>query len=441
MLETIREFGLEQLAAGGETEATMRRLAGWCLDLLEGVEPAFFTATQRQWVERLEAEHDNLRAVLAWALERGDAATARVWSRSLAWFWIPRGYLSEGRNWGERALALGDASPTPERASSAREDGRDRLAAGRLPAGARTGRGGAWLCPARSDTSSARATLLVLGWMAEDEGRFDEAEAHLTEALRHFQAHGIATWVGYALNCLGVVAYERGDIARAAVRFEEALDIFRATGNTYGIGFVLTNLAKAAREQGDYSARRRALRRESRPPLRARGQAEHRRLPARSGQRRGGDAAVRAGRSPLGGGGGPARGDRRAAAAPRTPAPEQAIAATRRGLGEEAFAAAWAAGRALTLAEAVAEALQAAPDAGQGASVDARRRGGAVRVDAAGDGGPAPAAARADEPRDRRARSTSASAPRRPTSRTSSPSRVSAPAPKPSALAVERGLV
>ena len=118
MLETIREFGLEQLAAAGETEATMQRLAGWCRSLLEGVEEAFFTAMQGQWVERLEAEHDNLRAVLAWAIERGDAATAQSLVEKLAWFWVPRGYLSEGRTWGERALALGDASPTPERAST-----------------------------------------------------------------------------------------------------------------------------------------------------------------------------------------------------------------------------------------------------------------------------------------------------------------------------------
>ena len=319
MLETIREFGLEQLAAAGETEATMQRLAGWCRSQLEGIEEAFFTAMQGRWVERLEAEHDNLRAVLAWAIERGDAATAQSLVEKLAWFWIPRGYLSEGRSWGERALALGDASPTPERARTLARTGTVAWLQGDNQRARELAAEGLRLSRQTGQVIGEGNSLLVLGWTAEDEGRFDEAEAHFTEALRHFQAHGIATWVGFALNDLGHVDYERGDVERAAVRFEEARDIFRTTGNTYGIGFVLSNLAKAARRQGDYPRAATLLRRESRPPLRARRQAEHRQQPAGSRPRRRGDAAVHAGRPPLGGGGGPERGDRRPAATPRRP--------------------------------------------------------------------------------------------------------------------------
>ncbi len=71
MLDTIREFGLERLEAVGETDATMRNLADWCQTLLLGIEDAFFTAAQGQWVDRLEPEHDNLRAVLGWAVGSG----------------------------------------------------------------------------------------------------------------------------------------------------------------------------------------------------------------------------------------------------------------------------------------------------------------------------------------------------------------------------------
>src|SRR5262249_26517679 len=118
MLETIRGFGLEQLAATGETDQTMQRLAGWGLNLMEGAEQGFYSTIHWQWVERFESEHDNLRTVLAWAIERGDTTTAHSLIEKLSWFWIPRGYLSEGRAWGERALALGDQSPTPQRAFS-----------------------------------------------------------------------------------------------------------------------------------------------------------------------------------------------------------------------------------------------------------------------------------------------------------------------------------
>jgi non-specific serine/threonine protein kinase len=209
----------------------------------------------------------------------------------------------------------------------------------------------------------------VLGWAAEDEGRFDEAEAHFTEAVRLFRAHGMPTWAGFSLNFLGHVEFERGDIERATLRFEEARDIFRTTGNTYGIGFVLANLAKTARRQGDY-------------PRAAKLYAESLVLRYEQGDKQSIASSLRG----LGSTAAATRQFRRAARlwgaaealreAIGAPPPRhaerarEALAATRRGLGEDEFAAAWAAGRALTLSEAVAEALHNSPDtAGQRTSV------------------------------------------------------------------------
>ncbi len=207
-------------------------------------------------------------------------------------------------------------------------------------------------------------TLLVLGWTAEDEGRFDEAEAHFTEALRHFQAHGLATWVGLALNDLGHLDYARGDVARAAVRFTEARDIFRTTGNTFGLGIVLSNLGKAARRQGDYP-RAATLFTESVVYRYEQGDKQSIASSLR------GLALVAAAmqqhtRAARLWGAADALSEAIGAPPPRHAARAQdALEATRRGLGEEGFAASWAAGRALSLAEAVAEALQATPDAGR----------------------------------------------------------------------------
>ncbi len=362
MLDTIREFGQERLAAAGETEATMQRLAGWCQDLLEGSDSAFFTSAQRHWVERLETEHDNLRAVVAWSLDRGDAATAQSLVEQMGWFWIPRGYWSEGRILSERALALGDAVPTPERVLALSRTGAIAWQQGDYRRARELAEEGLTQSRQIGHAFGESSTILLLGWVAEDEGRFDEAEAHLTEALRLLQSQGRTTWVGFALNSLGVVAYERGDTARAAGRFEEALESFRANENTYGIGFVLTNLAKTARKQNDY-LRAAPLYAESLVLLHEHGDrwsiggclrglasiAAATRQYARAARLWGAAEALREaiGAPPL-------RSNARA---------QEAIAATRRGLGEEAFAAAWAAGRALTLAEAVAEALQAAPRA------------------------------------------------------------------------------
>jgi predicted ATPase/DNA-binding CsgD family transcriptional regulator len=362
MLETVREFELEQLAAAGETEETMRRLVGWCRSLLEGISPAAYTSAQRHWVERLEAEHGNLRAILVWALERGEAALAQSLIDKLGLFWLPRGYLSEGRTWGERALALGDASPTPERASTLARTGAIAWMQGDYRRARELAEEGLGQSRQIGHITGEGSSLLVLGWVAEDEGHFDEAEVYLTDALQLFQVRDITTWVGFTLNSLGHLDYERGNVERAAVRFGEAHDIFRASGNTYGIGFVLANLAKAARRQGDY-ARAGALYAESLTLRYEQGDKQSiasglRGLASVAAATRQYTRAVRLW--------GAAEALREAIGAPppqnhaRT---QQSSAVARAALGEETFATAWASGRALTLAEAVAEALQAAPGA------------------------------------------------------------------------------
>ena len=96
MLETIREYGLEQLAASGEDDATRRRLATWSLALAEPGYTGFFGPEHRQQLARLDADHDNLRAVLGWALDRGEAEIAQRLVFALSRFWYVRGHLSEG---------------------------------------------------------------------------------------------------------------------------------------------------------------------------------------------------------------------------------------------------------------------------------------------------------------------------------------------------------
>ncbi|MGH2604646.1 MAG: ATP-binding protein, partial [Dehalococcoidia bacterium] len=112
MLETIREFGLEQLAARGETAEFSRRHAAWYLALAERVEPDLYGGRrQRSGCELLESELDNLRAALSWLIDSGAAEDALRLATALLRFWYTRGYLSEGRDWLERVLALADATP------------------------------------------------------------------------------------------------------------------------------------------------------------------------------------------------------------------------------------------------------------------------------------------------------------------------------------------
>src|SRR5262245_42816172 len=106
MLETIREFGLEQLAANGESGATDGRHAAWCLALAERAAPELYgRRDQIRSLALLERERANLRAAFAWLIETGETESGLRLAMALVRFFYIRGYLSEGRDWLETALA------------------------------------------------------------------------------------------------------------------------------------------------------------------------------------------------------------------------------------------------------------------------------------------------------------------------------------------------
>lgn len=121
MLETIREFALERLVASGEEEAIRARHAHAYLELAERAEAELTGPAQRAWLDRLEGEHGNLRAALAWAVDAGEAEVAlRI--GAAAWrFWQMRGYLNEARERLDTILALPDLDKHPLRLAKAHE--------------------------------------------------------------------------------------------------------------------------------------------------------------------------------------------------------------------------------------------------------------------------------------------------------------------------------
>src|SRR5581483_5575161 len=104
MLETVREFALERLAAAGEADLARRAHAEVCLDFAERAQDALWAAASERLLDQFEAEHDNLRAALGWAIAR-DPETALRLASGLGLFWSKRTHWSEGRAWLERALA------------------------------------------------------------------------------------------------------------------------------------------------------------------------------------------------------------------------------------------------------------------------------------------------------------------------------------------------
>src|SRR5215218_3490219 len=199
MLETIREFGTEQLEALGDLEAVRRRHAGWFLDLAVEAEPHLTADDQGEWLDRCDTEHANIRAALRWAVEAGQADRAQAAAGALWRFWQQRGHLAEGRRWLEEILAMPSGQgPTAARAK------------------ALAGAGGiAWW----SDQAASRAFY--------DEALAIERQlgdpARLAEAL---------------YNQAFVVAAEH-DQEAAARLLEESLELFRRVGDEDGVARVL----------------------------------------------------------------------------------------------------------------------------------------------------------------------------------------------------------
>jgi predicted ATPase len=107
MLEPVRQYALEKLEDGNEGEEVRRRHARFFLALAEEAEPQVRGSVDVEWFERLETEHDNIRAALSWALERGEAELALRLAAALRMFWEAHGHSGEGTRWLEAALAKG----------------------------------------------------------------------------------------------------------------------------------------------------------------------------------------------------------------------------------------------------------------------------------------------------------------------------------------------
>lgn len=251
MLETIREYGRERLAAAGEAEAVRDRHLAWCVDLAERAALEIDGTDQQRWFRRLDVEYDNLRVSLGWAIERQNGEPAQRLAAALCQFWIVRGHFEEGRRWLEQALPLAAGGPPVVRASAllglarlAHQQG-DYAAASALHEALALFRDA-------GDNGGAANTLAALGMLLADQGDLARAAALEEEALAIFRMLGDQAGVVRLLNRRGLDAYDQGDYERATTLLEEALSLGRSLGSWHSVGKALNNLALVAQECCDY---------------------------------------------------------------------------------------------------------------------------------------------------------------------------------------------
>jgi len=252
MLETVREFGQEQLDARGEVGAARTAHATRFLTLAEHAEPQLIGPDQVAWLDRLETEIPNLRTALTWLHGQGDAEAGLRFGTALTWFWIRRSHIVEGWRWMEALLDLPGTEETPAR-------GRALVAAGSLADRAtdprqavRIHQEAVTLLRSLGDQRGVARALCGLASSEIDQGNLDQAEALLEEGLALSRESG-DTWVtALATNFLGVVAYAREDYVAAMAAWEEPLRLFRAVGDGAHVAATLGNLAWVALITGGY---------------------------------------------------------------------------------------------------------------------------------------------------------------------------------------------
>jgi predicted ATPase/Tfp pilus assembly protein PilF len=246
LLETVRQYALERLARSGQATRVRGAHARHYLALAEQAVPGMQGPAQARWHARLEAEHDNLRAALAWYVEQRDGAHAMRLTGALRWFWYRRRYWEEGYVWPARALDLpGAEAPTVMRATVLQ--GAGLFAMWRDPAAAQA----MWeesiaISLANGVPDRAAATGTYLAWLLIRRGDLRAARARAEDALALAREADDPSALSNALALLAAVAARQGHHAAARARHEEALALRRTSGDVTGRSLLFLDMAKAA---------------------------------------------------------------------------------------------------------------------------------------------------------------------------------------------------
>jgi predicted ATPase/class 3 adenylate cyclase/DNA-binding CsgD family transcriptional regulator len=255
LLETIREFGLEELSKRGELEATQYAHAAYYLQLAEAAEPALRGPQQVVWFHRLEREHDNLRVAMNYLLEReearGSIEMALRLGAALYYFWEVQSHAREGWIELSRALERPEGVAVSVRAKAL-------MAAGRLAYLLFNSDRGEELCQQSlvlfresGDLAGVGEALFNLGMTSWQKGELATARVRYEESLKICQETGNKSIMAWSLWFLSSVDMFQGDYAQSYSHAEAGLLLFREIGNKRGIAFTLQQIAWGYLEEGD----------------------------------------------------------------------------------------------------------------------------------------------------------------------------------------------
>ena len=262
LLETIREYALEKLSEAGEAARLRDRHLDLFLARAEEAAPKLGEAYQQLWLNWLEGEHDNLRAALAWALESRRIEAGLRLSSALVRFWEIRGYAPEGLTWFERLLAHSDEGiPPVVRVNAMVFASFLAMFLGDVPATQAFGREAVEIAEGvgDEDTSVLAFALAGLASGARVAGDYQTAFAIGERTIQLLRdSSGPLFYLGMALLALGDVALQLGHYDTARERLDESLALARQAGDAFRIAHALNTLGDLARCEGNYTEAQRA---------------------------------------------------------------------------------------------------------------------------------------------------------------------------------------
>lgn len=253
MLETIREYGLDCLVTNGEMEIVQQAHAAYYVTLAEEAEPEYGGSQQAVWLERLEREHDNLRAVMLWSLEQ--ARTEEVeetklrreiglrMGGALRRFWLVHAHMNEGRGFLERAFAISKEVGIAVRAKALIAGANLAIAQNDYERTETLCRTGLTLYRELGDQAGIAFSLHLLGSTVWNRGNESEGRSLIEEALALFRKLDDKSQIAWTLYLLGLFDSGQGKYASASSLFEESLALHKMMQHKRGIAFSLLHLA------------------------------------------------------------------------------------------------------------------------------------------------------------------------------------------------------
>jgi predicted ATPase/class 3 adenylate cyclase len=256
MLESLREYALERLEESGDHGELARRHAEYFLVLAEAAEPGLLGPELGVWLERLAAEQDNLRTVLAWALGEGELEVGLRVSGALWRYWETRGHKGELHGWLRAALTRPEEVDPAARAKALVVLGRFDLDRGDFEPAVEGLTEAEMLFRRLGDLRGAAFAASQLGWIALAKGDYERSESICADAVALARESGDSWVLMGALNALSGPVLEQGDLGRARALLEETLALGRSLRDRRASAVCLSNLAWVATLEGDHEASR-----------------------------------------------------------------------------------------------------------------------------------------------------------------------------------------